>query len=135
MELIELYQLAEKEKIPVYYFDLPQTQSLSIKQNNGDCAIAIDPFCLDSTNEEAVHLAHEIGHCITGSFYNRYSEFDIMAKSEHKAEKWAIKKLVPEDELQNAFKQGIVEPWNLAEYFNVTEDFIVKAVNYYKETI
>ena len=55
-----------------------------------------------------------------------------MAKSEHKAEKWAIKKLVPEDELQNAFKQGIVEPWNLAEYFNVTEDFIIKAVNYYK---
>ena len=103
MELIELYQLAEKEKIPVYCFDLPQTQSLSIKQNNGDCAIAIDPFCLDSTNEEAVHLAHELGHCITGSFYNRYSEFDIMAKSEHKAEKWAIKKLVPEDELQKRF--------------------------------
>ena len=133
MELIELYQLAEKEKIPVYCFDLPQTQSLSIKQNNGDCAIAIDPFCLDSTNEEAVHLAHELGHCITGSFYNRYSEFDIMAKSEHKAEKWAIKKLVPEDELEEAVKHGFTESWELSEYFDVTVPFMQKAINYYKE--
>ena len=132
MELLELYQLADAEHIPVYSFDLPQTHSLSLMNNDGSCAVAIDPFGLNSTKDEKIRLAHELGHCITGSFYNRYSEFDIMAKSEHKAEKWAIKKLVPEDELQNAFKQGIVEPWNLAEYFNVTEDFIIKAVNYYK---
>ena len=132
MELLELYQLADAEHIPVYSFDLPQTHSLSLMNNDGSCAVAIDPFGLNSTKDEKIRLAHELGHCVTGSFYNRYSEFDIMAKSEHKAEKWAIKKLVPEDELQNAFKQGIVEPWNLAEYFNVTEDFIIKAVNYYK---
>lgn len=132
MELLELYQLADAEHIPVYSFDLPQTHSLSLMNNDGSCAVAIDPFGLNSTKDEKIRLAHELGHCITGSFYNRYSDFDIKARSEYKADKWAIKKLVPEDELQNAFKQGIVEPWNLAEYFNVTEDFIIKAVNCYK---
>lgn len=132
MELLELYQLADAEHIPVYSFDLPQTHSLSLMNNDGSCAVAIDPFGLNSTKDEKIRLAHELGHCVTGSFYNRYSDFDIKARSEYKADKWAIKKLVPEDELQNAFKQGIVEPWNLAEYFNVTEDFIIKAVNYYK---
>ena len=77
-------------------------------------------------------LAHELGHCVTGSFYNRYSEFDVIAKHERRADKWAIKKLIPEDELNDAFEHGIVEPWDLAEYFNVTEDFIIKAVEFYR---
>ncbi len=132
MELLELYQLAEAEHIPVYSFDLPQTHSLSLMNDDGSCAVAIDPFGLNSTKDEKIRLAHELGHCVTGSFYNRYSDFDIKAKSEYKADKWAIKKLIPKDELQAAFEQGYTEPWDLAEYFNVTEEFIIKAVNYYR---
>lgn len=132
MELLELYQLADAEHIPVYSFDLPQTHSLSLMNNDGSCAVAIDPFGLNSTKDEKIRLAHELGHCVTGSFYNRYSDFDIKARSEYKADKWAIKKLVPKDELQAAFEQGYTEPWDLAEYFNVTEEFIIKAVNYYR---
>lgn len=132
MELLELYQLADAEHIPVYSFDLPQTHSLSLMNNDGSCAVAIDPFGLNSTKDEKIRLAHELGHCVTGSFYNRYSDFDIKAKSEYRADKWAIKKLIPKDELQAAFEQGYTEPWDLAEYFNVTEDFIIKAVNYYR---
>ena len=132
MELLELYQLADAEHIPVYSFDLPQTHSLSLMNNDGSCAVAIDPFGLNSTKDEKIRLAHELGHCVTGSFYNRYSDFDIRAKSEYKADKWAIKKLIPKDELQAAFEQGYTEPWDLAEYFNVTEEFIIKAVNYYR---
>lgn len=132
MELLELYQLADAEHIPVYSFDLPQTHSLSLMNNDGSCAVAIDPFGLNSTKDEKIRLAHELGHCVTGSFYNRYSDFDIKARSEYKADKWAIKKLIPKDELQAAFEQGYTEPWDLAEYFNVTEEFIIKAVNYYR---
>lgn len=132
MELLELYQLADAEHIPVYSFDLPQTRSLSLMNNDGSCAVAIDPFGLNSTKDEKIRLAHELGHCVTGSFYNRYSDFDIKARSEYKADKWAIKKLIPKDELQAALEQGYTEPWDLAEYFNVTEEFIIKAVNYYR---
>ena len=132
MELLELYQLADAEHIPVYSFDLPQTHSLSLMNNDGSCAVAIDPFGLNSTKDEKIRLAHELGHCVTGSFYNRYSDFDIKAKSEYRADKWAIKKLIPKDELQAAFEQGYIEPWDLAEYFNVTEGFIIKAVNLYQ---
>lgn len=132
MELLELYQLADAEHIPVYSFDLPQTHSLSLMNNDGSCAVAIDPFGLNSTKDEKIRLAHELGHCVTGSFYNRYSDFDIKARSEYKADKWAIKKLIPKDELQAALEQGYTEPWDLAEYFNVTEGFIIKAVNFYQ---
>ena len=132
MELLELYQLADENNISVYSFDLPQTLSMSVRETDGSCAIAIDPFGLDSTKDEMILLAHELGHCVTGSFYNRYSDLDIREKSEFSADKWAIKKLIPKDELQIAFKQGYTEPWDLAEYFNVTEEFVIKAFNYYK---
>lgn len=132
MNLVNLYRLAESENIPVYCFDLPLTRSMSVC-NNELCAIAMDPFALESTAQEKVLLGHELGHCITGSFYNRYSDFDIRAKHEHRADKWAIKKLVPKDELEEAVAHGITEPWDLAEYFDVTEDFIKKAVKLYME--
>lgn len=129
--LMELYNLADANGIGVFSFDLPETQSLSLMDNNGSCYIGIDPFALDSYSDEAVHLAHELGHCITGSFYNRYAACDVVEKHERRAEKWAIKKLIPKDELNSAFQHGIVEPWDLAEYFNVTVPFIKKAVSYY----
>ena len=130
--LTELYNLAEANGVDVISFELPQIQSVSIMEVDGSCSIGIDPFALDTYSDEAVHLAHELGHCMTGSFYNRYAACDIVEKHERRAEKWAIKKLIPKDELDYAVEHGIVEPWDLAEYFNVTVPFIEKAVAYYK---
>ena len=130
-KLNELYTLAQDENINVYCFDLPMTHSMSVC-SNGKSYVALDPFTFNSSAEEIYFLAHELGHCLTGSFYNRFSEIDIRAKHELRADKWAIKKLIPKDELMYAFEHGVIEPWDLAEYFDVTEDFILKAVEYYK---
>ena len=83
--------------------------------------------------DEKVKLAHELGHCETGAFYNRYAARDIRQKYENQANKWAYKKLVPQDELVEACLQGYREPWELAEYFGVTEDFLRGALKYYQE--
>ncbi len=132
INLMNLYHFAESEGIEVLRFHLPLNQSLSIMDVDGNCSIAMDPLAFDNTAEETVHFAHELGHCETGSFYNRYSNYDIRAKSEYRANKWAIKKLIPKDELNNAFSHGITEVWDLADYFNVTEDFVKKVVEFYK---
>lgn len=133
-KLNELYTLAQNENIDVYCFDLPRTHSMSVC-SNGKSYVALDPFALESTTDEIYLLAHELGHCLTGSFYNRFSEIDIRSKHEVRADKWAIKKLIPKDELIDAFEHGVTEPWDLAEYFNVSEDFITKAVEYYKNCV
>lgn len=129
--LNQLYQIADDNAIDVISFDLPTIQSVAIMDSDGTCSIGIDPFSIESYSDEAVHLAHELGHCMTGSFYNRYASCDVIEKHERRAEKWAIKKLIPEDELKDAVARGIVEAWDLAEYFNVTVPFIKKAVDYY----
>jgi len=44
---------------------------------------------------ELYQLAHELGHCECGAFYNRYSPFDLVGKHERRADCWA-KKTPPE---------------------------------------
>ncbi len=100
--------------------------------SNGKCFIGIDPFEIETTAEERVHLAHEIGHCETLSFYNIYSSLDIREKHEEKADRWAVSRLIPACELAAAIKCGYCETWSLAEFFDVTEDFIRKAIRIYK---
>lgn len=132
MTLVNLYRTAEQNNIEVYSYDLNKCESLSVLVD-GTCAVAINPFALKSESDEKVKLAHELGHCETGAFYNCFSALDIRSKHEYTANKWAIKKLVPEDELKQAIKNGCENRWQLSEYFGVTEDFMQKALDYYRE--
>ena len=131
--LLDLYEYAENQGIDVDWIPLEQATSLSIPLPDGSYAIAVNPWKLDTLEQETVCLAHELGHCETGAFYNRYAARDIRQKYENRANKWAYKKLVPQDELAEACLQGYREPWELAEYFGVTEDFLRGALKYYQE--
>ena len=99
----------------------------------GECYIGMDPFQIETEAEERVHLAHELGHCETGAFYSPYSPLNVRGRQECRADRWAASKLVPALELKKALSLGIVEPWELAEYFDVTEEFILKTMQIYCE--
>ena len=132
MNVINLYNLAEEMEIEVHNLELPITEAMSIMDDDGYCHIGMDTKQVNSYSDEKVKLAHELGHCATGAFYNRYSRFDNRKKHENRATKWAIKQLVPESELHRAVKHGIRELWELSEHFSVTEEFMHQAVYYYK---
>ncbi len=131
-DLIGLYDYAEQRAVGVYWFTMDRAESLSFMDSDGDCYIAMDPWHLGTLAEEKTKLAHELGHCETGSFYNEYAALDVRQKHENRANRWACKKLIPEDELKKAVQKGYQEPWQLAEYFDVTEELIRKAICWYK---
>ena len=85
--------------------------------------------------QEKEALAHELGHCEYGGFYNRYSRYDIRAKAERRADKWAFAKLVPYGQLVQAVRHGVTEVWDLAELFDVSCEFMQRAIAYYKTAI
>ena len=131
-DLLDLYGLAEEHGTEIYWFDLGTAESLSLPLEDGSCAIAMDPWRMPTLADEKCKLGHELGHCETGAFYNRYAARDLRQKHELHANRWAYEKLVPEDELIEAYRQGYREPWELAEYFDVTEPFLRDALEYYK---
>lgn len=133
--LLELYQFAEHTDVSVDDFPLPANASLAVMADSGECHIAIDARQVRGEPDEKVKLAHELGHCVTGSFYNQYSPFDELGKHEKRANIWSYKNLVPFDELNDAVTSGLIQTWELAEHFDVPEEYVRGALKYYLEDL
>lgn len=127
---LDLYAYAERRNIDVDWIPMRRATSLSVPLGDG-YAIALDPWKLGSLAQETVCLAHELGHCETGSFYNRFAKLDVRQRHENRADKWAIRRLVPEDDLDAAMADGCNTIPALADRFGVTEPFMRKAVCWY----
>lgn len=129
--LQELYHIAQQNNVVVDHFRLRKREALSIMDYDGECFVAIDPTRIISEADERNKLAHELGHCLTGSFYNEYSQYDCRQRHENTADKWAISQIIPVEDLDEAITHGCTEFWELAEWFDVAEEFVRKAVCWY----
>ena len=121
----------------VYLFDrqLPfhndTSHAVTIRLDGNVWGIFLDGDRLDTTAKEKSACLHEAGHFATGTTHALESPFDLVAKHEHKADKWAVERALTAEELDEAVAAGCTELWELAEWFNVTEDFMRKAVCWY----
>lgn len=126
-----LYEIAQMHDIIVDDCQLPNNKSVAIDTDSFK-AIGLD-IQLDIFNK-AVRLAHELGHCLYGGFYNRYSKCDIIEKAEFRANLWAIKIVLPYQKLREELKKGYTV-YDIAEDIGVTEEFVMFAYNYYKNNL
>lgn len=129
--LLDFYDFAEQQGVDVDWLPMAQSVSLSMPLADGTYGIAIDPWKVDTLEQETVLLAHELGHCMTGAFYNRWATRDVRKKHENTADKWAVKKFISAEQLDAAVADGHTEMWDLAEHFNVTLEFMQKIVCWY----
>ena len=127
--LNRLYREAEEAGIDVFYFPMESCTSISAPDN----CIAIDTDRLTDNAQEAACLAHEMGHCRTGSFYCVDSPLAFRGRQETRAQRWAIRRLVPLEELKLALQAGITAPFELAQYFEVPQELMEQAVAYYRD--
>lgn len=127
---LDLYAYAELRNIDVDWIPMRRATSLSVPLGDR-YAIALDPWKLGSLAQETVCLAHELGHCETGSFYNQYAALDVRQRHENRADKWAIQHLIPVEDLDEAVAEGCEDIPALSEHFCVTEDLMRKAVCWY----
>ena len=118
----ECAALCDENRIVLDYCALPLNKSVS-SEDSAERYIIMDDREMTEA-ERKVHLAHELGHCMTGAFYRPYSPLETRARCEHKANVWMIENLIPKQEMEKAFRSGIVEVWELAELFCVTEDAV-----------
>ena len=130
-KLLGLYSQLERDGIAVFDYPVEIDDAVTICLNKR-YAIFIDITGYETVSEEIVALAHEYGHCATGATHTVSSPLDLVSRHEYKADKWAAYRLVPPDELLKALKGGCTEPWELAERFSVTEDFIRRAEYIYR---
>lgn len=129
VELNSLYEDMDAQNVGFYTYDVGEEKSVTLEMND-KYAIFLD-FRVQSIPEMKWILAHELGHCATGCTHKVSSPLDLVEKHEYKANKWAIERYIPFDQICQALKEGYTEKWQLAEHFDMPESFIEKALDYY----
>ena len=128
METSDLYELAAAHHHQVDSLPLKESVSFCVQLEDG-CHIALSSD-LCGASEKTI-LAHELGHCEYGGFYNYHSPYDIRSRSEARANRWAFRNIMPLSEVNKAIAEGDDNPYLLAERFGVTVEFVRKALAYY----
>ena len=127
--LQRLYETADGLGLQICYFPMGRATAVSTP----DGFIGMDVDKLEDSAGELACLAHEMGHCLTGSFYTLDSDRHQRQRCEERADRWAICRLVPLAELREALDAGITRSDELAEHFGVPEAFLNKCLWYYRE--
>lgn len=86
---------------------------------------------INSADEFRV-LSHEYGHCKTGATHKVYSPYQLIEQHEYRANRAAVLEFLPFDKLLNAAESGCTEVWQIAEYLDMPNEFVVLAIDVYK---
>ena len=133
MKLLDVVCDMDKRGIKLFFYNINGTDAATLEMNE-KYAVFLDPVCFASMLKLKDALMHEEGHCATGCTHKLSSSLDLIEKHEHTANRWAIERYLPFNELNRAVMNGYTEIWDLADYFDVSEDFIKKAIKYYTES-
>ncbi len=125
--MISLCNIAEKNNISIDYFPMKRLEAFSMPN-----VIVINPNLVRTVRQNRECMAHELGHHLKNAFYRIDSTLETRARQEERATRWAVQELVPKAELQVAIKKGYTEIWQLAEYFDVSYEFMTDAIRVHK---
>lgn len=128
----ELYSFAESHRFKIANYPLPETKSISLPLHD-ICYVGLDNTVRVSEAVECCRLGHELGHCMYGGFYTRSTPCDVKEQHEYKADVWFIKHRIPASDLARMLREGR-DVCEIAEILTVTEDYVMRAYYYYKES-
>ncbi|WP_084665654.1 ImmA/IrrE family metallo-endopeptidase [Thermanaeromonas toyohensis] len=130
---MKLFALAEKEGIKIEWWDFKPPLEAVYWYRPGLPPIIGLSHTLQSAPRSYFRcvLAEEIGHFYTtiGAIHiprtlPRYHQRTNIGIYEYRARRWAAEHLIPLPDLIRAFKEGVTYRWELAEYFDVTEEMV-----------
>lgn len=130
MELMRLYEIADKNNISVYHFPLSPIKSMSVPGS-----IGIDADLLKTTRDEKAVLAHELGHCLHNAFYTGASDLQHRKMCEDKANRWEVETLLPFDELSETILSGCTSKSEIADFFDVPTSVVELACIVYENKL
>ena len=121
--------IAAKNNIQIIDYPFEKTKACSLESENR-YFIGINEKQFETQAQLNTAKAHELGHCMTGALYCAASPLFTQEKCEYRANRWAIKKLVPKETLIGYLKNGF-QMWDIAEEMELTEEFLWMAYHYY----
>lgn len=127
--LSDIYQYTKQHNIGVVDYPIGFAKGVTTRENSKYC-IFFDLGQAHTRAELNSVLAHECAHAATGSLHKVDSPYELVARHEHRANRWAAERFLPYVGLKHAVDDGLRLD-EIAEMYDVTEDFVSWAFHYY----
>lgn len=131
-DLSNFYTYCRDNEIDVIPYCGAPSQGSTIR--DGDWyAIFLDFTKVRSTRLMKGVCCHELGHAATGALHKIDSPYELVERSEYRANRWAAEHYLTAGDFREAFAAGCRELWELADYFDLPEDDVRNALTYWTE--
>lgn len=131
-ELSQFYDYCRKNRVDVIPFaGIPQPGATV--RDAGQYAVFLDFSQIKSTRLLRGVCCHELAHVATGALHKVSSPYELVERSEYRANRWCAQHFLTEKDFRTAFRAGCTELWQLAEYFDLPEQDVKNALTYWSE--
>lgn len=131
MDLSKIYNKIEADNIKVFPFGVDGIKAVTIETDN-KYGIFVNSKEIRNLSEEFSVLAHEYGHCASGSTHALYSPYDLICRHEYRADRQSVLEFLPIELIEEAINKGCIHTHEFAEYLDMPEDFVRLAFKHYK---
>lgn len=131
-EISDFYDYCKRNNVDVIPF-MGCPQPGATVRDQGYYAVFLDFSKIRSTRLLRGICYHELGHAATGALHKVDSPYELVGRSEYRANRWSAQHYLTEADFRNAFADGCTELWQLAEYFDLPEGDVQKALTYWTE--
>lgn len=131
-ELSQFYDYCRAHQVDVIPFTgIPQPGATI--RDQGQYAVFLDFDQIKSTRLLRGVCCHELSHVATGALHKVASPFELVERSEYRANRYLAQHFLTQEDFREAFSAGFTEPWQLAEYFDLPEADVKNALTYWSE--
>ena len=131
-ELKHFYDYCKENRVDVIpYFGMPQPGATL--RDGSYYAVFLDFSKILTTRLLRGVCCHELGHIATGALHKVDSPYELVERSEYRANRYMAQAFLTEDAFRDAFSAGYTELWQLAEFFDLPEQDIKNALTYWSE--
>ena len=131
-ELSDFYEYCRKNRVDVIPFQGVPQPGATIRDGSY-YAVFLDFSKIRSTRLLRGVCCHEMGHVATGALHKIDSPYELVERSEYRANRYFAEHYLTREDFLEAFRAGYTELWQLAEYFEFPEEDIKKALTYWSE--
>ena len=129
-EISDFYHYCKQHDVDVIPYDGCPKEGATIRED-GYYAVFLDFTKIHSTRLLRGVCYHELGHVATGALHKVDSPYELVERSEYRANRWAAETFLTESAFREAFSAGCTELWQLEEYFELPAADIQAALNYW----
>ena len=129
-ELANFYDNCKENAVRVIPFAGAPQPGATIRDGSR-YAIFLDFSQIRSTRLLRGVCCHELSHVATGALHRAGSPYEIAERSEYRANRYAAQNFLTESAFRQAFADGYTETWQLAEYFDLPQQDVEKALRYW----